>query len=188
MDYQEKFEKENEYLIERMNLAWERIGRIPEETLGNEAYQAYFRDVAQFLGGVNRLFEERLSGEWERYTLAQLRTIYAGFYRDVLPGETGYDDSYVNPDVAVRKLGETFGGLLCFLYEELRGTIAYAMEGRFEDLTIFLELFLQVYTCFTQEAEPDYEEIQQIIYWFYHDYSEIFSLESVAASVDATLT
>ena len=48
----------------------------------------------------------------------------------------------------MEKLGEEFGGALSFLYTELRACIGYAYEGRAEDITIFGELFVEVYGIF----------------------------------------
>ncbi len=42
MDYQELFEKEDDYLIERFELARGRIAQLAEEGISSGAYQEYF--------------------------------------------------------------------------------------------------------------------------------------------------
>ena len=65
--------------------------------------------------------------------------------------------------------------------------IPYAFEGRKRDITILCELFVQVYNCFESEEGADKKEIEQIIYWFFHDYSEIFVEQSVREMLDPSL-
>ncbi len=38
---------------------------------------------------------------------------------------------------------------------------------------------MEIYNCFEQQEQPQEEEIRNIIYWFFHDYSEIFTEISV---------
>ena len=64
---------------------------------------------------------------------------------------------------------------------ELEGCIAYAFEGKLPELTLLLELFVQVYNCF--EAE-DVKEAKQTIYWYFHDYSEIFVENQIRDMID----
>lgn len=99
----------------------------------------------------------------------------------------GYETSYANPAYAVKMLGEDFGGPLCFLYTECRALIAYAFEGRLADMTILLELFVEIYTCFCDSSGTDGEELGRILYWHFHDYSEIIVAQSVRESVDPKL-
>ena len=81
-------------------------------------------------------------------------------------------------------MGEEYGGLLCFLYTELRCAAAYAFEGRKMHVTIFLELFVEIYNCFERSEGTSPEEIRQILYGFFHDYSEVFAEDKVRDMVD----
>ena len=63
----------------------------------------------------------------------------------VLP--ENYRNSYGNPVYACEKLGE-YGKDFSFLYAELRGIVVYAFEKRLWDITVLLELFLEVYGAF----------------------------------------
>ena len=78
-------------------------------------------------------------------------------YEDILP--ENYGSSFANPAYAVNLLGETFGKLLCFLYAQERGLIAYIYEGKAEETTAHLELFLQVCGILRQSAEAGQQKI-----------------------------
>lgn len=186
MDYQELFEKENDYLIERFELARGRIRQIAEEGISFSTYQEYFSSVSSFLLLCYQLFDEKLSGDWKKLSLAEKREENQKLYQDILPGKEGYDKSFAEPIYAEEKLGE-YGPILSFLYAELRGSIVYSFEGRFEQLVIFSELFLQI-ACLFEEQLPSLESVKDAIYWFYHDYSEIFSEQSVRNTVDPSLS
>ena len=104
----------------------------------------------------------------------------------------------LNPAHAVETLGEEVGGMLSFLYSDMLSMIPAAFEGRQDLLTIWSELFLQVYGCFTEELEgadsrweftPEQlhnisRNVRDAVYWFYHDYCEIFAAEPVMTMVD----
>lgn len=89
----------------------------------------------------------------------------------------------------MEKLGEEFGGVLSFLYTELRACIGYAYEGRAEDITIFGELFVEVYGIFAaaQDEVVDKREVMQTIYYFYHDYSETMVERNILEMIDPSL-
>ena len=91
-------------------------------------------------------------------------------YEDILPEH--YETSYGNPEYAVKTLGEVHGRILSFLYTELRGMIVFAFEQRMEDMTILAETFIEVYNAFEEEI-PSYKQIQQILYWFISDNSDL---------------
>ncbi len=200
MGYQEIFEKSNEEVKERYDLICERIASVCTEETVSEKYRDYFRKTAEFLCLAADVLRQEEAGELSNRTMAECEALNEKLYADILPecdklsdcfAETchtgmsgGYEYSYANPRQAVTLLGEEFGGILCFLYTELRSLIGYAFEGRKMHMTIFMELFIEVYNCFESEAEPDKKEIQQMIYWFFHDYSEVFAEDKVRDMVD----
>lgn len=53
--------------------------------------------------------------------------------------------SYANPVYAVKVMGLEYGRMLSFLYVELRGMIAYAYELRIAEMTVLMELFVEIY-------------------------------------------
>lgn len=182
MSCQEIFRESNEMVCERYELVMERIGKIPREKSVLEKYQDYFSKVAEFLLLADHVMCQGEGGELDRRTLEECRETNRKLYRDILP--ENYGESYGNPKAAVKLLGEKFGSTLCFLYAELRAVIGYAFENRKMNMTILCELFVEIYNCFESEAEPEEKEIADIIYWFFHDYSEIFAEDKVRDMVE----
>ncbi|MCD8333644.1 MAG: aminopeptidase, partial [Clostridiales bacterium] len=82
-----------------------------------------------------------------------------------------YGESYANPAFSAEKLGREAGQLLSLLCSEMESCIAWAFQGRQTELTLFLELFVQVYNAL---EEDDLKEAKDTVYWFFHDYSEVF--------------
>lgn len=192
MGYHEFWQTYREEVKERFLLMRERLLQIQAEETVESRFREYFQHVAVFLSGLCRLEEEIYKGSRGNAGLGEasadfflgkglqeLQSENRALYAEVLP--ENYGTSYGNPAYAVQQLGEGYGKLLCMLYADLRSLIPYVFEGRNYELTIFGELFIEIYNCFEQENFPKENEIQQIIYWFYHDYSEIFTEISVLA-------
>lgn len=172
---------------ERYMLAMERIGEMLQEQTVPAPFDSYFRNVAEFLIMLKEVREELVSGRTGNYTLEQWQQQNYRLYEDILPEH--YGQSYGNPEFACRMLGETHGKILSFLYAELRGLIGYVFEEQsaaelLEAITVHLELFIEVYNCFEQKEAPSYKEIQQILYWFVSDYSDVLVTERIRQSVD----
>ena len=178
-----KNNEENGVLRERFALAMERIGEIAGEATVPEAYQPYFRRTAGFILTMEGLYGEIKNGHTEKYTLEEWQTLNRSLYQDILPEH--YEKSYANPDYALEQLGETHSRLLCFLYTELRTMIVSAFEQRLEEIVVLAELFIEVYNAFEGEELPSYREIQQILYWFKSDYSELFLTERLEDQLHA---
>lgn len=170
---------------ERHDLVMERIAQIAKEESVRREYREYFVKTAEFLMKVNETLEMAEKGTLDAESLEAAKQRNEAFYRDIL--EENYETSYANPAYAVKKLGEEFGGILSFLYADLRACIGYAYEGRREWITLFLELFVEIYGIFETEEEVDRKEVEQTIYWFYHDYSEIFVERNVQEMIDPSL-
>ncbi len=177
--------KNMEFLKERYSLAMERIHEICEEKTVPAPFCIYFNRTAQFLTETEELRKKLESGETDGYSLEQWEQLNRNMYRDILPEQ--YERSFGNPSYAVRELGEVHGKLLSFLYTELRSLLVYAFEGRLEESVVCLELFIEVYNCFEREEIPEYREIQQIIYWFASDYTELFVAHRIREAVDPEL-
>lgn len=182
MGYQDIFRAGNEEVNERYELVSGRIREIGTDACVSGSYQDYFRKTAEFLCVLDEILCKALEGELENRTLPECEACNRRIYGELL--QENYGDSYANPSAAVRLLGEEYGGLLCFLYTELRGAAAYAFEGRKMHVTIFLELFVEIYNCFERSEGTAPEEIRQILYWFFHDYSEVFAEDKVRDMVD----
>lgn len=185
MSYREEYREANEEVRERYELVMERIVELRGEQSVDEKYRPYFRRLADIFMMVDETLKKEERGALDHRDLAECEETSWQFYYELQEGN--YDRCYANPTVAVELLGEEFGQLLCFLYTELRAAIPYAFEGRKRDITILCELFVQVYNCFESEEGADKKEIEQIIYWFFHDYSEIFVEQSVREMLDPSL-
>ncbi len=173
------------YLQERYGLTAERIHEICTEETVPAPFCDYFQKTARFLVQMEDLRELLESGAVRDYTLHQWEQLNTALYYDILPEQ--YEMSYGNPAYAVRKLGEVHGRILSFLYAELRGLIVYIFERRLEETVVLQELFIEIYNCFEQEKLPEYKQIQQIVYWFVSDYSELFAAYRTRSAVDPDL-
>lgn len=170
---------------ERYILAMERIHAISREQTVPEAFCDYFKRTAEFLVQMETLKEKLDRNETKEYSLEEWQKLNTALYEDILP--QNYENSYADPAYAVKMLGEVHGRILSFLYAELRGIIVYAFEQRLEEHTVLLELFIEIYNRFEQEELPDYKEIQQIVYWFVSDYSDLFVTHRVRSGIDPSL-
>lgn len=164
-----------------------RISQIPEEQLLQKKFQAYFADVSAFIGSVGELYHKQQAKLLEKRSLEECTKDQRRLYRDVLP--ENYEKSFLNPAFAAEELEGEVGEFLSFLCADILAMIPAAFEGRQDILTIYAELFSQVYGCFTEEpkaAAPDnsYKNAREAVYWFYHDYCEIFAAEPVMSMVD----
>lgn len=185
MGYKEIYREANEQVHERYELVMDRIMQLRSEHQVEERFWSYFRRLADIFVMVDETLKKEESGQLEHRDLSECEEMSWQFYYELQEGN--YDRCYANPTVAEELLGEEFGGLLCFLYTELRAAIPYAYEGRKYDITILCELFVQIYNCFEAPEGVEKKEIEQIIYWFFHDYSEVFVEQSVRELVDPSL-
>ena len=181
----EQMTEKETYLRERYGLALERIRGIRGDRTVPAPFCVYFEKTAEFLLWVDELRGKLESGETEGYTLAQWQELNHAMYADILPDH--YGESYGNPAYAVEQLGEVHGRILSFLYTELRALLVYAFEGRLEETVVCLELFIEIYNRFEGETLPEYREIQQIVYWFASDYSDLFVARRVREGIDPEL-
>lgn len=172
-------------ITERYLLAMERIHAICLEQTVPEAFGDYFKRTAEFLVQMENLKGKLDQKETKDYSLEEWQKLNTALYEDILP--QNYENSYADPAYAVKMLGEVHGRILSFLYTELRGIIVYAFEQRLEEHTVLLELFIEIYNRFEQETFPEYKEIQQIVYWFVSDYSDLFVTYRVRSGIDPSL-
>mgnify|MGYP000169950361 CR=1 FL=1 len=108
--------------------AWQPWEKMISGTYGN-----YLDCVSRFILMIGELVKEREEGK--KLSLSQLQERNHRLYEDILPGH--YEESFVNPDYAVKELGEGYGQILSALYTEIVGDIVYAFEmrpGKYHDL------------------------------------------------------
>ncbi len=179
-----------EEIYERLELAIERVSDIREEmnSLDDEviptAVRDYFVCLSDFIGSCYDVLAVEDNSVYERLELSELQNINHRLYQDILP--ENYDESFANPDYAVKALGKEYGKLFSFLYAEMRTIIAYAYEKRTLEFTSALELFLEVYSMFTGcEGElPQAKYIKEAICYHMFDYADVLVADRVRETLD----
>lgn len=167
----------DEWILERYDLAKERISEIPGEELVPMPYREFFTEEAQFLIKTISVMDQDIA----QRSLTELKEQNYDLYRDILP--ENYDTCYGNPSYAEQVFGE-YGKDISFLYAELHGTIAYSFEKKIWDMTVALELFLEVYSAFSQGELPAEREIKEILTSYVNDYCQDMVEQRVRESVD----
>ncbi len=173
-------------MIERYELAIERIRAIVNEDTVNEKYRDYFQSVANFILDIDAIKERLETKPNGDCTFEELKNENENIYKDVL--SENYAESFANPSYATVKMGEEIGQILSFLYAEIRSEIPYVYEQRLEYLTICNELFIEVYNCFEGVEEPDVEELKSIVYWYASDYCDVFLTDRIEEQVSPECT
>lgn len=182
MGYREIYKEGNENAQERRLLVTERLREIPAEHTVPEVFQPYFSKTAEYLLFLDDILSHTLNDTLRNQSLEEHRERNHRLYEDILP--QNYSICYGRPSYAAEQFGQEAGSLLCFLYSELQAGIGYVFEGRAADFVTLCELYIQIYNCFEQEDGPDLKEAKKAVYWYFHDYSEIFALRQVQEMVD----
>lgn len=185
MFYQEEWKEEYEAVMERYRLSIERIKTIETEETVPLPYREYFHRTAAFIHLMEQVRLQMEDGRWLRQTLIELQSQNRRFYEDILP--ENYEKSYGNPAYAAEQLGQHLGPLLSTLYAEIRGQIPFVHEGRLKEMTILNELFIEIYNRFEEEI-PDDSQIQDILYWFTSDYTDLTVDYRVREMLDPSLS
>lgn len=170
-------------LEERYELSVNRMEQMRGEREMDAPFLNYFQRTSSFLYELHRLYEKIEQGFMDTATKEELQNQQKILYGE-LEGEN-YESSYANPAYAVKVLGEDFGGILSFLYAEARAQIVSVYEQKKEELTIFNELFLEIYRLFIDKAS--YKEIKDAIYWHMSDYAELTVAKRVRENLEPKL-
>ena len=187
MGYRDIYKESNEQAEERFSLVMERIAEIAKETDVPETFDDYFKKTAEFLLQLKSVLEKAEADTLKDASLTECEKRNAVFYDDIKAENYGnsYGNSYGNPTYAVEKLGEEYGQILSALYAECRKRITDAYAAKKMNVTITAELFVEIYNYFEDKEGIDKTAIEQAIYWYFHDYSEIFIGDSVRELVDS---
>ena len=185
MKYQELWKAENNQIMERYDLATERIAQFANETQVKEPFLPYFMEMGRFAGQIEELARRQMREEMEEWSLAELQAYNQLLYRDILPEH--YESSYADPAYAARLLGPEFGPLLSAFYGQLRGAIIFAYECRLTDITILWETLIAIYNMF-EEGVPAVRQVKDVIYWFNSDYTDVTLTYRIREQLDAGLT
>ena len=178
------FYKESDDIMERFELATERISQIKEDKELPENLQAYFNQVADFVMTVLPIMNKAIDGTLAERSLEQCqadnKTIFSIYEKD------NYENSFLCPTYAVEKLGEEVGGPLSAAFYSIASIIEAAFAGRVDRFTIYCELLLQLYGECQIEDEDKYrrESILNALYSFKHDYCQMFLSEQIISMVD----
>ena len=177
----------------RYELVRDRIKTIWKEPDLAEPFCSYFAGMASFILRLNDVYARAIEGGIDNMSIEALKKQNNDLYRDIVG--RAYNKSYANPAhmaVLAKEAGcdEALLKYLCFLAAELRGLIPYAYEGKLEILTIYMELFVEVYCLFSaassegRSALPEGEELRQCLYWFERDNCEIVLADRIRGQVD----
>lgn len=175
-------EEYNENLLERLQLAVDRMSEIPEEKCKIMSWElkSYFDKMSDFMMYLYDLKQILDSDNYAKLSMDERKAINDNLYADIL-GDA-YLTSFSNPDFAVQQLGNKYGKLLCFLTTEIRACIVYVYENKLLEYVSVAELFLEIYSMFSEE-EPKAKYIKDAIYYHMYDYADI----TVARRVYETL-
>lgn len=174
----------DELMLERFMLMKERVLEIQAEELVKEPYRDFFRRTAAFIAQMLQVYDKLQAGWLDSASLEELEANNQAMYQDILP--QNYEKSYGNPSYAQAMLGEEMGQLLSFLYTEIRGMIVFVYENRLFDMTVAMELFIQIYNLFEEETVSA-KDVQDAIYWYVSDYSDEMVGHRVREGVDPEL-
>lgn len=190
MSYLEALKEENEQIKERYQLAFERIQSIQieqKEKRTQKAMSDYFATVTEFIIQIDKTSQLVSTNHVKDMSLEELEQLNQENYCFIEGSEKRkitYETSYLNPAYAVKQLGENYGSILSFLFTEIQGMIVYAYEQRYFDITILMELFIEVYNELEEETEQTYEKIRECIYYHFRDYLDITMVKSVRELLD----
>ena len=166
--------------MERYHLAKDRISEICTEKTAQPDFEDFFKKTAAFLTKTAAILEREKEGLTEEELAQENRELYEELFPE------NYGTCYGNPSYAAVKLGE-YGKAFCFLYAELRGTIAYAYEKKWWDYTIAAELFLEIYAAFEDSELPAVKTVEDILRSYVNDYCQDLMEQRIAEAVDPQL-
>lgn len=172
----------NENILERYELCIERIRQISGEGELEGPLLSYFNRVSEFIDELSTILERAMNGGIKNVDEESLADENHKIYEDIL-GEN-YEKSFANPDFITRVFENddmpdacNHARNLCFLYAEMRGLIPFAYEGNVKIFTIYIELYLEIYTMFRMSFEdgciPTADSVKECIYWFESDNCDV---------------
>ena len=181
MSYLDEIKEENESVKERYELAMERINTMLEENEGtwlweeeNQNFFCYFQTVKMYLQKIQKAYDLVITGETKKMSLEALQELNHDLYQTLgLEKQESYENSFLNPKYAVEKLGKKDGKLLSFVYTELTGLISYAFTKRLFDMTIGIELFLEIFGYYNDNWGNAYKDAKSAVYYYISDYSDV---------------
>lgn len=194
MNYYKNLTEEYDDIEERYELIMERVRQIIHESLVKEPYRDYFSHVAGFIARIGDVLELVKNDALPDRSLDQLQAMNHGLYNDIL-GDN-YNRSYANYRYIMGEFSKDYtrdkeeikriAQLLGFVYNEIRGMTVYAFEGRVVDITLFAELFVQIYFMFQDDFSV--KDLESVVYYFENDYAEFWITYRIREQLDPDLT
>ncbi len=193
-DYYRNNIEECEDIEERYSLMLDRIKELADENEAPESYRGYFTAVAEFILKTADVLELVKTKAIDNMSKEELAALNNDLYSDILGDNYNY--SYVNYEYSYKAFGckteddKTVSQMLTFLFAEIRGMIAYAFEGRIIDMTLFMELFVEVYSMIAgaDAVSGIRKSLEEAIYYFEHDYAEYFVEYRIREQLDPALS
>ncbi len=171
----------NAEIKERYDLVKERIeGILTEDTVDNK-YKEYFRSIAKYILYNIEVLEKLQNGCLSDASMKELEDINSKLYEDVIGNN--YDLSVGNPEYMEKNGIEEEGKYLLYLYGRLRSLPEYVYKNKMHEVTILMELFLQVYNIF-EDGSKIVENVYEAIYYFVYDYADIFAFNRIREITD----
>lgn len=173
MKYLEWITEKNEEFGERYELVSERVAQIAADAKETGKYAQYFEKTAAYLQLLDKVLHSTSN--------VQKKELHREIYQDV--SKEAYASSFANPAYAAEQFGMETGQILSVLYDGIRSVTRNVFAGSVQELCIYSELFVELYSYFcTQEVELDL--VKKAIYSFKHDYTELFNETYIRELVD----
>ena len=154
--------------IERYELARERIREISEDSdIAFKEFSDFFMQTSGQITYVLDLMDEMKQKDYFRKSVSDLLEDNRLLFSQVLPEY--YEESFTNPDYAEEKLG-IYGKLLCFVAAELVYLPHLIIDGNVYNVLVLLELFLELYSMFSDEEKPTIRSVEEAVFYYAFDY------------------
>lgn len=181
MKYLELIKESNEELKERYELVTERVAEIAVDAKEAGQYADYFEKTAQYLMLLNTVVDHAMKDEIRSMEESKAAELNRKLFQNI-QGEV-YKTCYANPTYAVAQLGQEAGQILSMLYMEIYRCRRTAVEGNLQEVCIYSELFIELYSYFcAEEVEMDW--VKDTVQAFMHDYTEVFEEDYVCRMVN----
>lgn len=160
-------------ILERYEIATSRIREIINEDTVSEPFKSFFCKASEFICKIDDLNSIIKSGEINDFSLDRLKELNKSLFEEIY--SENYEESFANPEYAVKTLGEEYGKILCYIYTKNRGMIRNVYMGRLEEVVLQMELFTQIYNYFEDVEQLEYDNVYETVYSYERDNTEIFT-------------
>lgn len=160
-------------ILERYEIATSRIREIINEDTVSEPFKSFFCKASEFICKIDDLNSVIKSGEINDFSLDRLKELNKSLFEEIY--SENYEESFANPEYAVKTLGEEYGKILCYIYTKNRGMIRNVYMGRLEEVVLQMELFTQIYNYFEDVEQLEYDNVYETVYSYEKDNTEIFT-------------